>query len=87
MRPLPVHALRLGLISFLQSFTRGRAPQRLRLLTCWFVRRWTPVHPIWSFAIEHPEGVVLVDRTETPTVYLPAHDPGADRRMLARETL
>ncbi|HEX6391616.1 MAG TPA: N-acyl homoserine lactonase family protein [Solirubrobacteraceae bacterium] len=40
--------------------------RRLRLLATLLDRRWTPWLSVWSFAIEHPDGLVVVDAGQDP---------------------
>jgi glyoxylase-like metal-dependent hydrolase (beta-lactamase superfamily II) len=59
-----IHALDTGRVMIHQ---RQVEPARaLRLLATLADRRWTPWLSVWSFAIEHPQGVVVVDAGQDP---------------------
>lgn len=67
-----VHAIRTGLV-------RVREPQRQRrrnglaaVTDMLFDPNWTAWLPIFAWAIEHEEGVIVVDTGETARV----HEPG-----------
>lgn len=46
----------------------------LRLLATLFDRQWTDWLAVWSFAIEHPEGVVVIDAGQDPDLQKPLWD-------------
>jgi len=67
---LRVHALVTGRM---QTHRRQAEPVGvgpIRLLATLLDRRWTPWVPVFSWAIEHPDGVVVVDAGQDP------RDPG-----------
>ncbi|MDQ3934954.1 MAG: N-acyl homoserine lactonase family protein [Actinomycetota bacterium] len=58
-----VHAISTGTVRVTERQRRGAGPARpLRTM---LDRNWTDPLPIWAWAIEHPEGVILVDTGET----------------------
>ena len=72
-----IHALTTGHVRVRPSQVRGRGSGPLRRLAVLRDRAWTPPLPIHALAIEHPEGLILVDTGEvheaSNTRYYPAH--------------
>ncbi len=69
-----VHILDTGRV---QIHTRQVDPHpvtALRLPATLLDRRWTGWLSVWSFAIEHPEGLVVVDAGQDPAFTAPAWD-------------
>lgn len=64
-RPVRVHALHTGTVTIKRSHARGPLPERtpsaLRLLAILADRRFAAPMPIWSYAVEHPDGVYVID--------------------------
>ena len=61
-----------------------RAPMTARFAAILADRRWADPLPIWTFMIEHPEGIFIVDAGATPDFNDDAswtHDPGAGKLL------
>ncbi len=67
-----VHAISTGTVRVTERQRRGVGRGPLRPLLTMADRRWTGPLPIWAWAIEHPEGVIVVDTGETAR----ASEPG-----------
>ncbi len=70
-RTVRVHALHCGTVTIKRCHARCVLPERtpalLRFLAILADRRFVEPMPIWSYAIEHPEGVFVVDAGASPT--------------------
>lgn len=62
---LRLHALQTGWVRVKASHRTLSGPSSLRLPGILLDAAWTPWLPIFCYAIEHPEGVILVDTGET----------------------
>jgi N-acyl homoserine lactone hydrolase len=60
-----IHAIQTGTVALTTAWREGVGRGRRRLLHTILDRKWTEPLPIYAFAIEHPEGVILVDTGET----------------------
>lgn len=64
-RPVRVHALHTGTVTIKRSHACGplpeRSPSALRFLAILADRRFAAPMPIWSYAVEHPDGVYVID--------------------------
>jgi N-acyl homoserine lactone hydrolase len=67
-----IHAIQTGTVAVTAAWREGIGHGRRRLLHAITDRRWTEPLPIYAFAIEHPEGVIVVDTGEDAR----ASDPG-----------
>jgi hypothetical protein len=76
---MKIHAIQTGTVALTASWREGVGHGRRRLLNTLLDREWTEPLPIYAFAIEHPEGVIVVDTGETARVaergYLPRWSP------------
>ena len=70
-----IHALQTGTVAITQNWRRGKGPGSLRRLNTLLDRRWTEPLPIYAWAIEHPEGVIVVDTGETARASQPGYFP------------
>jgi glyoxylase-like metal-dependent hydrolase (beta-lactamase superfamily II) len=70
-----VHAITTGSVQVTTRQRRGTGPEPLRPILTMLDRDFTPPLPIWAWAIEHPEGVIVVDTGETARVMQPGHFP------------
>lgn len=70
---LRLHAIQTGWVQVKTRHRRLSTPAPLRLPSILLDRAWTPWLPILCYAIEHPEGVLLVDTGETARAMDPAH--------------
>jgi N-acyl homoserine lactone hydrolase len=70
-----IHAIQIGTVALTTSWREGVGKGRRRLLNTLLDRDWTEPLPIYAFAIEHPEGVIVVDTGETARVAEPGYFP------------
>jgi N-acyl homoserine lactone hydrolase len=61
---MKIHAIQTGTVAVTTAWREGVGHGRRRLLHTILDRKWTEPLPIYAFAIEHPEGVVVVDTGE-----------------------
>jgi len=73
--PLRVHALTTGRVIIRQSHVRGVGTGNARRLHTLRDKSWTDPLPIHAWAIEHPEGVAVVDTGEVSAGSNPRHYP------------
>ncbi len=62
---MKIHPIQTGTVSLTTAFREGVGHGNRRLLNTLLDRKWTEPLPIYAFAIEHPEGVIVVDTGET----------------------
>jgi N-acyl homoserine lactone hydrolase len=72
---MKIHAIQTGTVALTTSWREGVGHGRRRLLNTLLDRQWTDPLPIYAFAIEHPEGVIVVDTGETARVAEPGYFP------------
>lgn len=70
-----VHAIKTGSVAVRERQRRGAGHGRRRLFNTLIDRRWTEHLPILAFAIEHPEGLILIDTGETARTAEPGYFP------------
>jgi glyoxylase-like metal-dependent hydrolase (beta-lactamase superfamily II) len=70
-----VHAISTGSVRVTERQRRGAGPGPLRPLLTMADRNWTGPLPIHVWAIEHPEGVIVVDTGETAKATQPGWFP------------
>jgi glyoxylase-like metal-dependent hydrolase (beta-lactamase superfamily II) len=70
-----IHAVQSGLVSIktCQCYSKGHGA--MRLVNTILDRNWTEPLPIYSWAIEHPEGIILIDTGETARTLEPGYFP------------
>jgi N-acyl homoserine lactone hydrolase len=61
---MKIHAIQTGTVALTSAWREGVGHGRRRLLHAIGDRKWTEPLPIYAFAIEHPEGVIVVDTGE-----------------------
>jgi N-acyl homoserine lactone hydrolase len=61
---MKIHAIQTGTVAVTSAWREGVGHGRGRLLHTFVDREWTEPLPIYAFAIEHPEGVIVVDTGE-----------------------
>jgi N-acyl homoserine lactone hydrolase len=71
-----IHAIQTGTVAVTSAWREGVGHGRRRLLHTILDREWTEPLPIYAFAIEHPEGVIVVDTGETARASQPGYFPG-----------
>ncbi|HEY3186900.1 MAG TPA: N-acyl homoserine lactonase family protein [Solirubrobacteraceae bacterium] len=62
---MKIHAIQTGTVAIKTRQVEGRGRGARRQLNMFLDREWTEPLPIYAFAIEHPEGVIVVDTGET----------------------
>jgi N-acyl homoserine lactone hydrolase len=70
-----IHAIQTGTVAITTKWREGVGVGRLRLINTLLDREWTEPLPIYAFAIEHPEGVTVVDTGETARISEPGYFP------------
>jgi N-acyl homoserine lactone hydrolase len=70
-----IHAIRTGTVALTTAWREGVGHGNRRLLNTLLDRDWTEPLPIYAFAIEHPEGVIVFDTGETSRVSEPGYFP------------
>ena len=70
-----LHALKTGSVAVRERQRRGAGHGQRRLLNTLLDRRWTEPLPILAWAIEHPEGLIVVDTGETARTAEPGYFP------------
>ena len=86
-----IHAIQTGTVAVKKSQQQGsRGDGPIRLLNTMFDPTWTEPLPIYAWAIEHPEGIIVIDTGETArtaeTGYLPWWHPYLKLGMKASVT-
>jgi N-acyl homoserine lactone hydrolase len=71
-----IHAIQTGTVALTTAWREGVGRGRRRLLHTIADREWTEPLPIYAFAIEHPEGVIVVDTGETALASQPGYFTG-----------
>jgi glyoxylase-like metal-dependent hydrolase (beta-lactamase superfamily II) len=75
-----IHAIQTGTVAVTSAWREGVGQGKRRLLHAIADREWTQPLPIYAFAIEHPEGVIVVDTGEDARAserrYFPRWHPG-----------
>jgi N-acyl homoserine lactone hydrolase len=61
---MKIHAIQTGTVAVTRAWREGVGHGKRRLLNTIRDREWTEPLPIYAFAIEHPEGVIVVDTGE-----------------------
>ena len=64
-RNLKIHAINTGKVTIRPNQVEGKGADPMRMLNVYLDKRWTEALPIYAWAIEHPEGVVVIDTGET----------------------
>ena len=62
---MKIHAIQTGTVAVKTRQREGSGRGKLRLLKTFIDRQWTEPLPILAWAIEHPEGWIVVDTGET----------------------
>ncbi len=80
---MKIHAITTGTVRITQNWRVGHGAYPLRLMRTLTDRRLTEPLPIWCYAIEHPEGLIVID-TGIPAnandpILFPPHMPLVQR--------
>jgi glyoxylase-like metal-dependent hydrolase (beta-lactamase superfamily II) len=63
-----IHAIQTGLVQIKESQIEGRGHGLARQMAPFFDRNWSAWLPTYAWAIEHPDGVILVDTGSAATL-------------------
>jgi N-acyl homoserine lactone hydrolase len=72
---MKIHAIQTGTVAIKTRQVEGVGHGKRRQLNMLLDRAWTEPLPIYAFAIEHPEGVIVVDTGETARTAEPGYFP------------
>ena len=72
---MKIHAIQTGTVAVKTRQREGVACGKRRLVNTFLDRDWTDPLPILAWAIEHPEGVIVVDTGETAQASEPGYFP------------
>ena len=72
---MKIHAIQTGTVVIRPNQQQGKGQGYVRLLNVLTDRRWTEPLPIYAWAIEHPEGVIVIDTGETARTAEPGYFP------------
>jgi N-acyl homoserine lactone hydrolase len=72
---MKIHAIQTGTVAIAPKQREGAGQGTRRLLATLLDRHWTEPLPILAFAVEHSEGVIVVDTGETARVADPGYFP------------
>jgi glyoxylase-like metal-dependent hydrolase (beta-lactamase superfamily II) len=72
---MKIHAIQTGTVALTKSWREGHGRGPARLMNTLLDREWTDPLPIFAFAIEHPEGVIVVDTGESARIAEPGYFP------------
>ena len=70
-----IHAVQTGLVKIKNCQCYGKGRGNMRLVNTILDRNWTEPLPIYAWAIEHPEGIILIDTGETVHSTEPGYFP------------
>jgi glyoxylase-like metal-dependent hydrolase (beta-lactamase superfamily II) len=70
-----IHPIQTGWVQVKRAQTEARGAGRARSAHILFDREWSEWLPIFAWAIEHEEGVIVVDTGETARVHTPGYFP------------
>jgi len=73
---MKVHAIRTGFVQVRQAQRESKGKGAARIVNMLFDPEWTEWLPIYAWAIEHEEGVIVVDTGETSRVHERGYFPG-----------
>lgn len=73
---MKVHAIRTGFVQVRQSQRESKGKGPARIANMLFDEEWTEWLPIYAWAIEHEDGVIVVDAGETSRVHQKGYFPG-----------
>ena len=72
---MKIHAIQMGTVAITTAWREGVGHGRRRLAHTILDRNWTEPLPIYAFAIEHPEGVIVIDTGESARAAQPGYFP------------
>jgi N-acyl homoserine lactone hydrolase len=72
---MKIHAIQTGTVAIKSRQREGVGHGARRQLNTLIDREWTAPLPIYAFAIEHPDGVIVIDTGETARTSDPGYFP------------
>jgi N-acyl homoserine lactone hydrolase len=72
---IKIHAINTGEVTVKRRQVEGKGPGPLRPLLSMLSREWYDTLPIYAWAIEHPEGIFMVDTGESARSAQPKYFP------------
>jgi glyoxylase-like metal-dependent hydrolase (beta-lactamase superfamily II) len=72
---MKIHAIQTGTVTIKTRQVEGVGHGTRRQLNMFLDREWSEPLPIYAFAIEHPDGVIVVDTGQTARVTEPGYYP------------
>jgi len=72
---MKIHALQTGTVLIRPNQRHGKGPGFARLVNTLADQRWTEPLPIYAWAIEHPEGIIVIDTGESAKAASPGYFP------------
>lgn len=72
---MQLHAIQTGSVRLKTAWPRGRGHGLARNLHAILDAGWTDALPIYAWAIEHPEGLIVIDTGETARAAQPGYFP------------
>lgn len=72
---MKIHCIQTGTVEIKKNQLIGKGPGALRLVNVLFGTEWQAPVPIYAWAIEHDEGVIVVDTGETSRTSEPGYFP------------
>jgi N-acyl homoserine lactone hydrolase len=72
---MKIHAIQTGTVAITKRWREGVGRGKRRFLNTVLDSEWTEPLPIYAFAIEHPEGVIVDDTGESARVAEPGYFP------------
>lgn len=72
-RNLKIHAINTGRVTIRPNQVEGKGADSIRMLNVYLDKSWTEPLPIYAWAIDHPEGVVVIDTGETAKTAEPGY--------------
>jgi len=72
---MKIHAIQTGTVAVTSAWREGVGQGRRRLLHTIIDSEWTEPLPIYAYAIEHPEGVIVIDTGENARASKPGYFP------------
>lgn len=72
---MKIHAIKTGTVAVRPTQTIGQGSGILKMINIFRSNQWTEPLPILAWAIEHPDGIILVDTGETSKAAEPGYFP------------
>lgn len=72
---MKIYPIQTGTVRIKTNQRRGRGHSLMRQINMFVDREWTEPLPIYAWAIEHPEGVIVVDTGDTARTAKPGYFP------------